>query len=292
MKTVLISHFVPGMKIEGFYYCVEKRILKKKDGTKYLSLLLQDKSGSIRARLWDNIDGFSKKFSSPNPVAIKGEIYQYGDNLMIKIRNINFASIEKYSKFGFNPAELIPESNINPTKLWEVLLNEVSLISKNHFKILVLKILKDQKNKFIVFPASISYQYNYQNGLFAQTISMVNSAKLLRKNYEFDYDLLLSGISLHQIGKLYSINVGFSNSSKSSNEKALLGNAILSKDLVGEYINQIPTFPKEDKIKLDHLILSYQGRREWMSPIEPQTIEAILLHTISYLDSQINILKR
>ena len=211
---------------------------------------------------------------------------------MIKIRNINFASIEKYSKFGFNPAELIPESNINPTKLWEVLLNEVSLISKNHFKILVLKILKDQKNKFIVFPASISYQYNYQNGLLAQTISMVNSAKLLRKNYEFDYDLLLSGISLHQIGKLYSINVGFSNSSKSSNEKALLGNAILSKDLVGEYINQIPTFPKEDKIKLDHLILSYQGRREWMSPIEPQTIEAILLHTISYLDSQINILKR
>ena len=199
---------------------------------------------------------------------------------------------EKYSKFGFNPAELIPESNINPTKLWEVLLNEVSLISKNHFKILVLKILKDQKNKFIVFPASISYQYNYQNGLLAQTISMVNSAKLLRKNYEFDYDLLLSGISLHQIGKLYSINVGFSNSSKSSNEKALLGNAILSKDLVGEYINQIPTFPKEDKIKLDHLILSYQGRREWMSPIEPQTIEAILLHTISYLDSQINILKR
>lgn len=292
MKTVLISHFVPGMKIEGFYYCIEKRILKKKDGTKYLSLLLQDKSGSIRARLWDNIDGFSKKFSSPNPVAIKGEIYQYGDNLMIKIRNINFASIEKYSKFGFNPAELIPESNINPSKLWEVLLNEVSLISKNHFKILVLKILKDQKNKFIVFPASISYQYNYQNGLLAQTISMVNSAKLLRKNYEFDYDLLLSGISLHQIGKLYSINVGFSNSSKSSNEKALLGNAILSKDLVGEYINQIPSFPKEDKIKLDHLILSYQGRREWMSPIEPQTIEAILLHTISYLDSQINILKR
>ena len=49
---------------------------------------------------------------------------------------------------------------------------------------------------------------------------------------------------------------------------------------------------EDDKIQLEHLILSYQGRREWQSPIEPQTIEAMLLHTINYMDSHINFMSK
>ena len=75
-------------------------------------------------------------------------------------------------------------------------------------------------------------------------------------------------------------------------KKKLVGNAILSRDVVNEYIRTIKTFPKEDKIQLEHLILSYQGRREWQSPVEPQTIEAMLLHTINYMDSQVNFMSR
>ena len=46
-----------------------------------------------------------------------------------------------------------------------------------------------------------------------------------------------------------------------------------------------------DKILLG-VILSYQGRREWQSPVEPKTIEAVLLHTINYMDSQVNFMSR
>ena len=103
-------------------------------------------------------------------------------------------------------------------------------------------------------------------------------------------DLLLTGACLHQIGKLYSINVGFSDEKNDS--KKLLGNAILSRDIVNKYISEIKKFPEDDKIQLEHLILSYQGRREWQSPIEPQTIEAMLLHTINYMDSHINFMSK
>ena len=74
--------------------------------------------------------------------------------------------------------------------------------------------------------------------------------------------------------------------------KKLLGNAILSRDIVNKYISEIKKFPEDDKIQLEHLILSYQGRREWQSPIEPQTIEAMLLHTINYMDSHINFMSK
>lgn len=278
------------MKLQGFYLCIQKRIRRKRDGSPYIDLLLQDKSGIIRARIWDNVDKLIKKFDNGDPIALKGITYSYGDNLFIKIKNINRASIDKYKKYGFEPSDLIPTSKLNVKQLWIQLQKEIKTISKPHFKKLVTKILTDHKQKFQIYPASISFHYNYQHGLLEQTVSLIKIAKLLARNYAVNSDLLLTGACLHQIGKLYSINVGFSD--KKNDSKQLVGNAILSRDIVNKYINQIKKFPEDDKVQLEHLILSYQGRREWQSPIEPQTIEAILLHTINYMDSQVNFMSR
>ena len=290
MKSVFINNLVSDMKLQGFYLCIQKRIRRKRDGSPYIDLLLQDKSGIIRARIWDNVDKLIKKFDNGDPIALKGITYSYGDNLFIKIKNINRASIDKYKKYGFEPSDLIPTSKLNVKQLWIQLQKEIKTISKPHFKKLVTKILTDHKQKFQIYPASISFHYNYQHGLLEQTVSLIKIAKLLARNYAVNSDLLLTGACLHQIGKLYSINVGFSD--KKNHSKQLVGNAILSRDIVNKYINQIKKFPEDDKVQLEHLILSYQGRREWQSPIEPQTIEAILLHTINYMDSQVNFMSR
>ena len=290
MKSVFINNLVSDMKLQGFYLCIEKRIRRKRDGSPYVDLLLQDKSGIIRARIWDNVDKLIRKFDSGDPIALKGTTYSYGDNLFIKVKNINQASIDKYKKYGFEPSDLIPTSKLNAKQLWMQLQKEIKAISKPHFKKLVTKILLDHKQKFQIYPASISFHYNYQHGLLEQTVSLIKIAKLLARNYAVNSDLLLTGACLHQIGKLYSINVGFSD--KKNDSKQLVGNAILSRDIVNKYINQIKKFPEDDKIQLEHLILSYQGRREWQSPVEPQTIEAVLLHTINYMDSQVNFMSR
>ena len=290
MKSVFINNLVSDMKLQGFYLCIEKRIRRKRDGSPYIDLLLQDKSGVIRARIWDNVNKLIKKFDTGDPIVLKGITYSYGDNLFIKIKNINRASIDKYKKYGFEPANLIPPSKLNAKQLWVQLQKEIKTISKPHFKKLVIKILSDHKQKFQIYPASISFHYNYQHGLLEQTVSLIKIAKLLAKNYVVNSDLLLTGACLHQIGKLYSINVGFSDEKNDS--KKLLGNAILSRDIVNKYISEIKKFPEDDKIQLEHLILSYQGRREWQSPIEPQTIEAMLLHTINYMDSHINFMSK
>ena len=290
MKSILIDNLVSGMKLQGFYLCVEKKSRRKKDGSIYLDLLLQDKSGIIRARIWDNVESLSKKFDIGNPVAIKGSTYKYGDSIFIKIKNITRASIEKYAKYGFSSSDLIPSSRKNAKQLWIDLNKEIDLISKIHLKKLVKKILVDHKQKFQIYPASISYQYNYQSGLIEQTVSLIEISKILGKHYKVDTDLLLTGACLHQIGKLYSINMGFSE--VKSNERRLVGNAILSRDVVNNYIRKVKRFPDQDKVRLEHLILSYQGRKEWQSPVEPQTLEAVLLHTINYMDSQVNVMSK
>ena len=59
-----------------------------------------------------------------------------------------------------------------------------------------------------------------------------------------------------------------------------------------DFVSPFKNFPDEDKLRLEHLILSYQGRKEWQSPVEPQTLEAILLHSINFIDSKINFMRR
>ena len=71
---------------------------------------MQDKSGLIRARIWDNVQKLSKKFNNGDPVAIKGVTYQYGENVLIKIDNISRANEQKYKKYGFESSDLIPLS--------------------------------------------------------------------------------------------------------------------------------------------------------------------------------------
>ncbi len=242
MKSVFINNLVSDMKLQGFYLCIEKRIRRKRDGSPYVDLLLQDKSGIIRARIWDNVNKLVGKFDAGDPIALKGMTYSYGDNLFIKIKNINRASVDKYKKYGFEPSDLIPTSKLNAKQLWIQLQKEIKTISKPHFKKLVTKILSDHKQKFQIYPASISFHYNYQHGLLEQTVSLMKIAKLLARNYAVNSDLLLTGACLHQIGKLYSINVGFSSGKNDS--KQLVGNAILSRDIVNKYINQIKKFPE------------------------------------------------
>ena len=164
--------------------------------------------------------------------------------MLIKIENISRADEKKYKQYGFKASDLIPLSKKNPNELWKELDKEINLISKSHLKKLTREILKDHKNKFKIYPASISYHYNYQNGLIEQTVSLLKIAKQIGSHYEVDIDLLISGVCLHQIGKLYSINLG-SVVSKSSH-KSLVGNAIISRDVVNKYISKVKNFPDED----------------------------------------------
>ena len=85
------------MKLQGFYLCIEKKLRKKKDGSPYIDLLLQDKSGLIRGRIWDNVHILAKKFDVGNPVALKGITYSYGENLFIKIKkSIKYIKLRKF----------------------------------------------------------------------------------------------------------------------------------------------------------------------------------------------------
>ena len=96
-----ISAFKEGAAVYGFYYCNEKIAKYSKNSDKYLDILVSDKESSIYGKVWKHADYFNLKFKSGLAVAIKAKVVRYRDRLELNILNINSASVDLYSKYGF-----------------------------------------------------------------------------------------------------------------------------------------------------------------------------------------------
>ena len=130
---------VADMKLQGFYLCLEKKSLKKKDGSTYLNLLLQDKSGVIRARIWDNVQKLSKKFNNEvgiriNPLYSEVGINKYSSaginsRLGVHLKDLINYDIDKIDGIHFHS---LCEQNFKPLEnTWNELKNSLTpIISK------------------------------------------------------------------------------------------------------------------------------------------------------------------
>ena len=106
-KISTISDLHVGEKMYGFFVCHEKNILITQNGTSYMDLLISDITGLIRAKLWQNIDFYNKKFDIGQPIAIKGIPVIYNRKVQINISQINLAKCSIYQKYGFKPELII-----------------------------------------------------------------------------------------------------------------------------------------------------------------------------------------
>ncbi len=58
-------------------------------------------------------------------------------------------------------------------------------------------------------------------------------------------------------------------------------------ELVDQKIATIPDFPTELALLVKHLLVSHHGAYEFGSPKLPQTVEAVMLHSLDDLDGKI-----
>ena len=74
--------------ITSQFVVVSKQIKAKKNGEPYLALTLGDRSGSIDAKMWDNVEEFLNAFEQDDFVKIKGLINKYNNRWQLTIHKI------------------------------------------------------------------------------------------------------------------------------------------------------------------------------------------------------------
>jgi 3'-5' exoribonuclease len=62
--------------------------------------------------------------------------------------------------------------------------------------------------------------------------------------------------------------------------------------LLRDHVREMPDFPPDLALELEHLILSHHGEKELGSPVVPMTVEAFILSAVDDLDAKLHQVRR
>ena len=189
-------------------------------------------------------------------------------------------------------ADYFPKTSKDVESMFEELVGMADGLENPHLKELLMAILlnEDISTRFKQAPAAKSLHHAWLGGLLEHTLSLCKLCRLVSQHYEgLDYDLLLTGAVLHDIGKTQELS--YARSFSYTSEGQLLGHMILELDLVNQKIAQIEEFPAELKMLIQHMIISHHGEYEFGSPKLPMFPEALVLHCLDNLDSKLEAMR-
>jgi 3'-5' exoribonuclease len=288
MKFPYVSGLKPSqVPITTTFLVRSKEIRQKKTGEPYLSLLLGDRTGQVDAKMWDNVDQVLETFDRDDFVKVKGIVQIFQNRPQITIHNVR-----KIDASEIEPADYFPSSRRDLGEMWTELRATVVAIGNPHLKALVEALLDDEDValRYRRAPAAKQIHHAYLGGLVEHVLSLCALARTVAAHYpNIDYDLLLTGVVLHDIGKIYELNYerGFSY----SDDGQLLGHITIALGMVADKLRGLPDFPPRLRTLVEHMILSHHGQLEFGSPKLPQFPEALLLHYLDEMDSKMECMR-
>lgn len=287
MKTPYVSELEPNQIVTSVFLVQSKDIRQKKSGEPYLSLMLGDRSGDVEAKMWDNVADVMHTFEVDDFVKVKG-LFQIFQNR----RQISVHKMMRIDDHDVDFADFFPASARNPEEMWTELQQIVSDISNPHLKALLNAIFADPRTAraYKIAPAAKMIHHAYLSGLLEHVLSLCKLGRMTASHYkDVDLDLLMTGIILHDIGKIDELTYerGFAYST----DGQLLGHITIGVRMVEDHVRLLPAFPPKLRTLLEHMILSHHGELEYGSPKVPLFPEALLLHHLDNLDSKMECMR-
>ncbi|MCD7723541.1 MAG: HD domain-containing protein [Clostridiales bacterium] len=273
---------LPNGMSEGFALvkkCDEKTT---KSQSKYLDIILADKSGEIPAKLWDYKG--SGMFEVDSIVKVRGCMEQFNGKDQLRITHIRAAVGED----NIDAADFVPASKTKGEDIFLMLRGRVDSFEDSDLKLLVGTILDEKKDILVTCPAAYRLHHAMLGGLMLHTAGIVKMAEKICEIYpNIDCELLISGAILHDVQKTEEYE--FSKTglvSKYSKEGQLLGHIVKGVVYIDETAKRLG-IESEKILLLEHMVLSHHGTAEFGSPVQPMFIEAEILSTLDLLDAEI-----
>ncbi len=287
MKSPFVVEIRPEQNINTTFLVLAKDIRQKKSGDPFLSLMLADKTGELDAKMWDNAAEVMETFDRDDFVRIKGLTQNFQNRLQLTIHKL-----QKIEDSEIEVGDYFPASKHDPREMERELRQLIAGFTNPHLKALLETIFADERlaTAYRTAPAAKSIHHAFLSGLIEHVLSMAKVAKFTASHYpDIDVDLLLTGVILHDIGKVHELTYhrGFGY----SDEGQLVGHIVMGFQMVTEKAAGIPGFPPRLLQLVQHLILSHHGQLEYGSPKVPVFPEALLLHHIDNLDSKMEAMR-
>ena len=265
------------------YLCKSKQVLAGKSGKNYVSLVLQDKTGTIDAKIWD-FNSEIQQYEAMDFVHIDARVTSFQDSLQL-----NISRIYKGREGEYLPEDYFPVTSKSIEGMYSEIKEIIGALREPNLKGLAEYFyLQDGAfiKEFKSHSAAKSVHHSFVGGLIEHTLSVVRLCEYFASTYPIiNRDLLITAALFHDIGKMDELSSFPENDY--TDDGQLLGHIFIGANKVNNYIKAQGKFPSKLANELLHCILSHHGELEYGSPKKPATIEAMALHFADNADAKL-----
>ncbi len=276
-----------GDRVFDIYLCKHKQAAVTKNGKPYENVILQDKTGTIDAKVWEPNNPGIGDYDTLDYIEVYGEVSSFQGALQVSVKRIRVCGEGEY-----NPADYLPVSQKNIGEMYAELLAIISSIKNTYLKQLLESFFKDEafKKKFCNSSAAKTVHHGFVGGLLEHTLSVTKLCDYYCSMYPIlKRDLLLTAAMCHDIGKIKEISSFPENDY--TDDGQLLGHIVMGSMMIGEKAAQINGFPHGLLAQVQHCILAHHGKYEFGSPKIPAIIEAVALNYADDTDAKLETFK-
>ena len=138
-----IKDYKDGDRVFDIYYCKYKSSAVTKNGKSYDNVIIQDKTGTLDAKIWDPNNAGIAEFDAGDYVEVYGEVTSYNGALQVNIKRVRLCQEGEYDE-----AEYMPMSKKNIEEMYTQLLT----------------IIKSIENPSRYVPGTVLHLYNHLPG--------------------------------------------------------------------------------------------------------------------------------
>lgn len=279
-----IKEYKEGDRISDIYLCKHKQSAVTKNGKPYDNVILQDKTGTLDAKVWDPNNAGIEDFDSLDYIEVYGDVNCFQGALQVNVKRIRRCKEGEY-----DPADYLPVSSKDIDTMMKELLDFIDSIQNPYLKeLLQAFFVKDEKfiKAFRQSSAAKTVHHGFVGGLLEHTLSVTKLCDYYCSQYPLlKKDLLISAAICHDIGKTKELSLFPQNDY--TDEGQFLGHIVIGTEMIGEKIRGIDGFPQVLANELKHCILSHHGEYEFGSPKKPAIMEAVALNFADNTDAKL-----
>lgn len=280
-----ISDLSPNVSGWSFFLCTRKDSRVGRTGSPYLEVSLQDASGEVRAKVFQDVDAITLEFDAGEFVKAQGRTNVYQGRTEIILDKIRRVMPEKDKADGFREEDCIRCAPRPVDEMWAELTERIESVSDPALRALLSRIVETHADRLRIWPAARTVHHAYRSGLLEHILKIMKVSLFLADEYQARRDLLIAGALLHDIGKLREMS--YEVTTDYTLEGNLVGHLVIGVGMLHDAIREMPDVPAELLTELEHLILSHHGALELGSPVVPKTVEAFLLAEVDDLDAKL-----
>lgn len=286
MKEYYISFLATDDEIQEFFMVKAIAVKLGSNKKQYLDLLLGDCTGEITAKKWDVADTelpSLNEIQAGDVVKIKAQVTEWNGMKQLRVLKIRKAvpqdeiAMEDYIKSA-------PEK---PEDMLAFLEEAVAAMQDEELKALCGRILSDNREKLMYYPAAVKNHHAELAGLLYHMKRMVLMGEHYCQVYtNLNRDLVVAGVIIHDIEKLTEIEADLTGiASGYSFEGQMLGHLVQGVKTIDRLAGELG-IGREKTIMLEHMILSHHYEPEFGSPKKPLFPEAEILHYLDIVDAR------